>query len=261
VLRRLNPGDITIRHHYTNAPFRLHCFKHRGYWYHGKRREQETMAAFARLLKPGNVVVEVGGHIGYVSVYFAYLVGPQGRVAVFEPGPNNLPYIIANARRYPNIHVVPQALTDFIGSVALYTEELSGQNNSLLDRYTVLEANIREARLGNIERGCTNVSCTTLDHFVDGNDHYTPSFVKIDVEGAELVVLRGMRECLKSSDVALMVEVTENHLAVYELLRNTGFRVYDAHGNQIQNASGMALNVFCLKEADERLGLLKATPN
>ena len=253
VLRRLNVGDVTIRHHYTNDPFRLHFFKHRGYWYHGKRREQETMAAFAKLLKSGNLVVEVGGHIGYMSVYFAHLVGPQGRVVVFEPGPNNLPYLIVNTKKYPNVQVVPDALTDFTGSATLYTEELSGQNNSLLDQYTVFEANMREASLGEIERGRVTVGCTTLDRFIDSKHQGMPSFVKIDVEGAELSVLRGMKNCLEAGNVALMVEVTQNHLAVYDLLSRAGFSVFDAHGRHIKNAAAMAFNVFCLKDDDERL--------
>jgi FkbM family methyltransferase len=256
-LRRLNVGDVTIRHHYTNDPVRLHFFKHRGYWYHGKRREQETMAAFARLLTAGDVVVEVGGHIGYMAVYFAHLVGPQGRVVVFEPGPNNLPYISVNARQYANIQVVPAALTDFTGNATLYTEELSGQNNSLLDRYAVLEANMREARLGEIQRGCVTVGCTTLDDFIQLNPLDMPVFVKIDVEGAELSVLRGMKHCLETGTVALMVEVTENHLAVFELLRDAGLSVFDAHGRQIQNASALPFNVFCLKDDDERLPALR----
>ena len=72
---RINPGDITIRHHFTQQPFRLHSFKHKGYWFHGAKREQSTMALFAKLINPGDVVVEVGGHIGYIAVYFSHLVG------------------------------------------------------------------------------------------------------------------------------------------------------------------------------------------
>src|SRR5216684_3285865 len=74
-LRRVNPGDMTIRHHYTNDRFKLHSFRHRGYWYFGKHREYETMSLFPEIIADGDFVVEIGGHIGYMSLYFAHLVG------------------------------------------------------------------------------------------------------------------------------------------------------------------------------------------
>src|SRR5690349_12289207 len=95
LLNRWSPGDITLRHHWTGESVRLHSFRHKGYWYHGRRREEETMRLFSQLLKPGDSVIEVGGHIGYISLYFKALV-EHGDVFVFEPGANNLPYIRQN---------------------------------------------------------------------------------------------------------------------------------------------------------------------
>jgi hypothetical protein len=112
-LRRFNPGDVSIRHHYTGERITLHSFKHKGYWYYGKRRESESMALFARLVRPQDTVIEVGGHIGYLSLYFAQLVGQRGQVIVFEPGTNNLPYTRANLRAKPNVRLVEIAVADF----------------------------------------------------------------------------------------------------------------------------------------------------
>ena len=50
IFRRINPGDISIRHHWTGEPFRLHSFRHKGYWYHAASRERATMIAFAQLI-------------------------------------------------------------------------------------------------------------------------------------------------------------------------------------------------------------------
>ncbi|MGV2435747.1 MAG UNVERIFIED_CONTAM: hypothetical protein LVT10_13450 [Anaerolineae bacterium] len=66
---------LAIRHHFTQQPFRLHSFKHKGYWFHGAKREQSTMALFAKLINPGDVVVQTRGHIGYIAVYFSHFVG------------------------------------------------------------------------------------------------------------------------------------------------------------------------------------------
>src|SRR5262249_12209411 len=96
MMRKLDLGDITIRHHWTGDALRLHSCRHKGYWYHGKRREYATMEVFSELLKSRDFVVEIGAHIGYVSLYLAHLIGREGRLVVFEPGPNNLPYLRRN---------------------------------------------------------------------------------------------------------------------------------------------------------------------
>ena len=67
--------DITIRHPLTQHPFRLHPYMHQYFWRHGARREQTTMELFAKLINNGDVVVDIGGHIGFVADYFSHLVG------------------------------------------------------------------------------------------------------------------------------------------------------------------------------------------
>lgn len=95
VLRLVN-RDIKIRHHWTGHKIRLNLFRHKGYWFHGRRRELREMQAFEKLIDPLDVVAEVGGHIGYLSLWFAELTREGGWVFVFEPGDNNLPYLRDN---------------------------------------------------------------------------------------------------------------------------------------------------------------------
>ena len=70
------------------------------------------MTLCARLIRDGDVVFDVGGHIGYMALYFASLVGAGGRVFSFEPGSSNLPYIRANVERatHKNVVLVEQAI-------------------------------------------------------------------------------------------------------------------------------------------------------
>lgn len=240
----LNPGDITIRHHYAGTPFRLHSFRHKGYWFYGKRREPETMRFFAACVEPGDTVVEVGGHIGYVSVYLAGLVGPEGRLWVLEPGENNLPYLERNTRSLPNVTVVAKGAADIDGELTLYTEDLTGQNNSFVKDYDVLEGNARSAnrRPRVAER---RVPVATLDALVRENG-LKPSLVKIDVEGFERRVLEGMPAVLSGDKPALMVEVTREPEAVLALLAGHGYRCYDRSGVPIKEAADMRDNVFGL---------------
>ena len=103
LLKKLNLGNISIKHHYTGSKFKLDAFIHKGYWYHGKNREKIQMDNFKKLISEGDTVFELGAHIGYISVYFSQLAGTSGKVFVFEPGVNNLPYVrenIAKSKMY-----------------------------------------------------------------------------------------------------------------------------------------------------------------
>ena len=251
-LRRFNPGDVSIRHHYTGERTTLHSFKHKGYWYYGKRRESESMALFARLVRPQDTVIDVGGHIGYLSQYFAQLVGRRGQVIVFEPGPNNLPYTRANLRAKPNVRLIEAAVADFCGKASFYIEDYTGQNNSLLPDYSRFDDNLTNAGMrGQITKSVVEVDCTTLDEFATKLT-VPPSFIKIDVEGAELPVLRGMQETLRAENVALMVEVTEQASAVYELLTSAGYKAYSKRRTPIHSPAELRENTFWLKDSDSR---------
>jgi FkbM family methyltransferase len=255
LLYRVNPGDITIRHHYTGQKFRLHSFQHKDYWAHGRDREKNSMSMFSRMIRSGDLIIEVGGHIGYISAYFASLAGPQGRVVVFEPGPNNLPYLRKNTAFHSNIILVEKAVTDHEGISQFYIEYFSGQNNSLFDNRRILDSNLRSAGLQKVQTNSVEVSCTTLDTYLAGAGLIIPSFVKIDVEGAELVVLKGMRNTLEQDGIALMIEVTENQYEIFQLLRANGFIMFDDSGKRAEDVRAIGGNIFCLKENDSRIGI------
>lgn len=92
-LLKLFNRDILIDHPWAGSKLKLALFEHKGYWFYGKNRERDEMIAFGCFLQPGALVLEVGGHIGFTTLYFSELVTSSGRVIVFEPGPNNLKYI------------------------------------------------------------------------------------------------------------------------------------------------------------------------
>jgi len=241
---RLNPGDITIKHHHTGAPVRLHSFRHKGYWWHGAKREAETMEAFRRVLRPGDTVIEVGAHIGYIALFFSHLVGPRGRVITFEPGENNLPYVRANVARHPNVRLVEKAVGDRAATMKLNIENLTGQNNSLIDHFEGLAANQRAAAVATEVRA-VDVEVITLDSFC-AEESLRPALVKIDVEGFEHEVLLGAREVLATHRPIVMVEVQRHAEAIFDLLRSVGYELYRADGARVHGPSDLDMNTFCL---------------
>ena len=70
------------------------------------------MRLFQTLIRHGDTVIDVGGgHIGYICCFFSNLVGDTGKVYVFEPGNNNLPYIEKNLISLKNTVLTKKAVS------------------------------------------------------------------------------------------------------------------------------------------------------
>lgn len=243
---RINPGDIVVRHYLTGDRFHLHSFYHRSYWFHGKRREAETMRMFARCISPGDCVFDVGGHIGYVAQYFSSLVKPSGSVYVFEPAPNNLFYLKKNVENIPNVTLVPKAVGDAERTEKMFIESLTGQNCSFNKDY-VEKRNAERAGMAGPKPYESEVEIVTLDRFaLEGN--IIPNFIKIDVEGFEWQVLQGAQRLLDRAKPMLMVEMRANQEQVVALLAEKGYRLFNTQMKAIDAAEECGDNVFCLHE-------------
>jgi len=206
------------------------------------------MRGFARLVSVGSTVLDVGGHIGYVSLYLSSLVGDSGRVYVFEPGTNNLPYLSKNVGCKANVVVAPVAVGEVRGLLPLYIENLTGQNNSLVRDFSTLRENEAAAHV-RATRSTLDVSVITLDAFVsDRNLH--PEFIKVDVEGFEYEVVRGMSALLQAHRPRLMVEVQRNKAEVFQALTNVGYVPFTPSGRRLRDAMELPLNTFFVHAAD-----------
>jgi FkbM family methyltransferase len=235
VLSRINPGDVTITHHWTGDRLRLHSFRHKGYWYHGFRRERSTMISLARLLGRRDVVIEAGGHIGYLTLHCARLVGESGAVHVFEPGPNNLPYLHANVDSIDNIVVVEEALGSSSGTAQLFVEDLTGQNNTMLTDAGEYHRNSRSAGV-DARTYSVSVPVTTIDDYCADNG-VAPTLLKIDVESYELEVLEGAKVTLASYQPIALVEIARREDEVLALMTSLGYGLFSDDLNRLSTVN------------------------
>ncbi len=252
LLAKFGNFDITIKHHYTGDPLRLNAFRHKGYWYLGKDRERNVMSSFERLIRKGETVIEVGGHIGYVSLFFAKLAGDTGHVFVFEPGANNLPYTAHNLQLAQNVQLIRKAVSSTAGRMPFYLEDMSGQNNSLVKDFWVFDDVAKSAFLEGQYREAW-VDVVTLDQFV-AEKALAPAFLKIDVEGAEFDVLQGAINTIKSYRPALMLEVNVKHAEIYEFALQNGYEIYNDKLQPFRELPERGMpNIFCVHRDSDRL--------
>lgn len=148
--------------------------------------EPEQTAAFVETLKPADVFFDVGANVGYYTVLGAKAVGARGRVVAFEPLVRNLNYLYRHVQmnRLENVKIIPSACSDTI-SLAAFS---SGQNTAMGHLAETIGSCAET-----LENDIALVSTVTLDA-VAARLHVTPNVLKIDVEGAELAVLRGASE-------------------------------------------------------------------
>ena len=244
LFKKLNPGTIAIKHHYTGSKFFLDAFMHKGYWFHGKKREKRTMELFPKFIGQGEIVIEAGGHIGYISHYFSNLVGDKGKVYVFEPGENNIPYMEKNIRLLSNVTLIKKAVSDKNGIAKFFLENLTGQNNSLFREYEPREST-EQFSFTVSKKEIIEVETITLDSFCE-KASLTPNFIKLDIEGAELLAIRGAVNLIQKHRPGIMIEITQNWEAILTIIENEDYICFRDNLIVInKNTSGFG-NVFCL---------------
>jgi FkbM family methyltransferase len=165
--------------------------------YHATRGfEPEVHASLTRTIGSGMSVLDVGAHVGLFTLAAALRVGPTGRVVAFEPSPATLASLhrhIALNGFGDRVEVVPAVVGEVEGETAFF---VSGETMSA----SVSRVSLDELSPGHrATRGTEiRVPAVTLDSFC-AQRGIRPDRVKIDVEGAELRVLRGAVELLRGS--------------------------------------------------------------
>lgn len=238
-LLKITARDISITHHYNNEPFLLNSYNHKGYWYHGKKREQETVAVFKDWINIGEFVLEIGGHIGYFSTVYAHLVGETGKVVVFEPSFENLKYLTKNIQNVKaslrhNIQLVQKGAGDVIGELDFYIDPISGQNNSFVKDFDGFKTSRELSAEQDADVQVVKVPVITLDSFFEG-ETLLPNFVKIDVEGFEWNVIQGFQKTIEKGHPSLMIEIQADADKIIPYFKSVGYTIYNDKMKEINN--------------------------
>jgi FkbM family methyltransferase len=178
-------------------------------WRHHKRYalgmyEPMVVEIIAKTVKPGWVCADVGAFIGYYTLLLAKSVGATGKVIAFEPFPSNFQILCENIA-------------------------LNGYQNVVLENKAVMDksqtVNFRSTVTKGLDHGVSVMTGFGMYHAVSLDDYWGNrtdrlNFVKIDVEGAEAAVLKGMERVMRRDRPILLVELHafdqqgENHPAL-----------------------------------------------
>ena len=192
-------------------------------------------------LREGMVFVDVGANIGSHAINAARLVGRTGSVFAFEADPDTYRILAENieSNNLRNIMATQTCVSDHAGTLSFYKHKDSAKS-SIVDRG---------------EKVSVTLPSDTLDNLIPANTKI--DILKVDVEGAELSVLRGARQFFDDQrrPSVVIIEVfdvrdnADRSQGIREVLEGYGYKFYLFDGHRLAPLSGSALNAFALHES------------
>jgi FkbM family methyltransferase len=169
-------------------------------------------------------VLDIGAHVGYYTRRCAERVGPTGRVIAFEPHPRTYQLLLQNIRSYSNVTPLPLAVAEAEGSAELYDYLMMSASGSL--HYDETLRDLQQAQLSDSDiapRIATHFPVETftvrtrpVDDCLRELGVAQVDVIKMDIEGAEIGALRGMRGTIAASPrLALVMEYNPQALTAF----------------------------------------------
>ena len=221
----------------AETPFRMNGFnilldhrvrQHRMMYY--GMYEENIMNFLKERIRPGDVVLDPGANIGYVTAHCLGLVGPSGHVHSFEPSPSANAHIRScnSVADHPNWSLWDMALTDHEGS-----ETFNDTPRVMVFGYACLSGAADPE-----DKVPHEVQVTTVDAFCAQQDIERVRFLKLDIEGSEWPALKGASRMIakKAIDI-IMVETSmpgngrKIAQRIDTMLRDAGYHSFHVHRN------------------------------
>jgi len=178
--------------------------------------EYSNQRLFHKAVLPGETVYDIGAHVGFYTLLASELVGEHGKVVAFEPLPRNLKFLQKHIELngLANVQVIDKAVASENGRV-LFSHNEDGSRARMSDK-------------GEIE-----VDVVSVDSLIEKRVIAPPDFVKIDVEGAELLVLTGAKRTLDEYCPFILLSTHAPAIqaaSCLSLLRSSGYDITPLSG-------------------------------
>jgi FkbM family methyltransferase len=178
--------------------------------------EAEKQKEVSRVIKEGMTIWDIGANVGFYTLAFARAVGAKGSVVAFEPLGSNVAFLLKHIELndLKNVTVFQSAVSDQSGFISFSL----GAHSSM----------------GKIESDSTyKIPSIAIDEFLAGLSVAKPDLLKIDVEGAEALVLKGAAKFLSKErpEIWLALHGKKAMSDCTELLRSFGYSLYRLDGS------------------------------
>ena len=197
--------------------------------------EQDKQALVARLVKPGMKVFDIGANAGFYTLAFARLTGAAGHVWAFEPFAENAANLLGHLRlnAIGNVSLVQAAVADRPGVAGFQI----AQSNSMGMLATHVTAYM--------------VPTVTLDALMQDGTLPMPDLIKMDVEGAEALVLAGAKMLLRQRTAVWLIALHGDApmRACLALLHEAGYQVFRLDGQALAEDAAYVDEIYAMPAA------------
>lgn len=210
-------GPVTYR--VKGHKYKVHPQTNFHLYMYGPKKNLSIVPLISKFAKLGSTVIDVGAHSGYFTICLSEAVGTSGKVYAFEASPVIYSELreTVDSNGLANVVAINKAVSDKVGHINFY----------LAPNW---KSEISSMRPG--EGESTVIDAVALDNAIP--DAQTVSFVKIDVEGAEMKVLKGMTEIIQRDHPAMVIEISDPWLKelgsssaeVFAFLRLHGYKIF-----------------------------------
>lgn len=197
----------------------------------GRPEESEIKNIIRKLPREG-VFIDAGAHIGRYTLMAAKYIGPSGRVLAFEPDPQNFELLGHNCmlNGYEWIESEQCALGKTEGTVRLISGNDAATNTIMSDWHKQMQSETPEAKE-------TLVPLKKLDSVLKNANIHHVDLLKIDVEGAEILLLQGSESFLNQKRIKKIVCEVHSPIVkkeeIFSLLKKYGYSIKDIGNSEI----------------------------
>ncbi|MFO7446773.1 MAG: FkbM family methyltransferase [Ignavibacteriaceae bacterium] len=198
--------------------------------------EKHLLDEFLSRLNPDDVFWDIGANIGLYSLVISKNVILQNKIYAFEPEEDTFNLLQSNIKLNDarNVYAHQLALGNEVGEKIFYSSDTPNFGAHSFVQRTDFK----------VKKHGKKVKIYTGDKLIEEKKAETPSAVKIDVEGAEILVLKGMTALLQNSKLRIILcEVHDNLLplfgssgeAVVNIIKTAGFKVNLGNSRKTQH--------------------------
>lgn len=171
-----------------------------------KSFEYSTLELFSTILEPGHVIIDVGANSGLYSIFYSKLVGEQGKVYAFEPGKDTYSILQENLKlnNCKNVLTYNFALSNKKSKVEMVSFNHKDLKLQSWDSFKY----IKEIAPDKMDADSSTMNAFRLDDLEEFNTIPKIDCIKIDVEGAELLVLQGSANTIVKHKPIIIFELS-----------------------------------------------------
>lgn len=197
-----------------------------------KEEDEEDLVIVSKLVNPGDHVLDIGSNYGLYCKFLSVYAGDHGKVMAFEPIKktflslrNNL-----NHLNISNVEAFNIALSDYDGEAVMQIPEYDKGGENLYEARIITEDSIKNSE---------KVKAAKLDTILPEN--FSFSFLKIDVEGHEMNVLKGAAHSIKKNKPVMLIEINGgineqniNSTSIVDFLAKLNYKVFIRKENKLR---------------------------